>query len=140
MKPFVFLSLILFYFQSFSQKVSGTSQDWAGGVCCSSGTNYSITIIFPEEIDAKCVDIDSLHLNGALFCGNSWRAFITDSSITLSFGKSYHRYDNYIDPELINNPLKNYSITDNNIYYRYKRKEYVLAIENMVELPYLAYP
>lgn len=140
MKITILMLLAMIGSSSFAQKVSGTSQSWAGGICCSSGTNYTITIVFPDEIDAKCVDIDSLHLEGNVFCGDSWRAQLTDSTITLSFSKSYHRYDNYIDPELITNPAKKRVISDESIYYRHKRKSYTLAITNMLELPYLAYP
>lgn len=41
--------------------ISATSQEWAGGVCCSSGTNYQISISC-ENTDEK-ITFDTLWIN-----------------------------------------------------------------------------
>jgi len=63
MKYALLISLILLGFVSYSQTITkATSRGWAGGVCCVSGTRYSVHLQFdktPQEIS-----IESIYLKG----------------------------------------------------------------------------
>lgn len=118
----------------FGQSISGTKQRWAGGFSYAHGVNYMLTIRFPKEIDAKCVSLDSIHLDGYVFCNIDLKITVSDSSILLSFEKHFPLRD---DQAHENNKNLNYL---NKIFYHLNGKNDEFPIEKMTELFPLEYP
>lgn len=57
---FIFLPLI-----NSAQIVNVNKEDWAGGICCSSGTNYSISIIIDPRVN-DCFESVTLKVDNIL--------------------------------------------------------------------------
>lgn len=68
MKLILFISLFIIQSTLFSQEIiSATKQDWVGGPCCVSGTNYVVTIISDKPIASTKIKSILLKKHGAVY-------------------------------------------------------------------------
>lgn len=139
MKHFTFLLALFFYTFSFSQiekfEITGTRQDWAGGVCCSSGTNYSLKVT-STELDLSDFAIDSIYLDENVFYQNI-QVSKGKNFIQINFGLyfNHNQKDFFIEEKIIQKPKKN------NVLILCKgNQKFELKITELKELEYLAYP
>ncbi|MFT5777536.1 MAG: hypothetical protein ACI837_000472 [Crocinitomicaceae bacterium] len=95
MKLVVALLFISFLGTSFGQKVTkATSQTWAGGVCCSWGTNYAVEIKLKKPTDE--MKIVEVWLNGGgKLIGSIYKNPTAKSLYTVTFelSQNYNPYD-----------------------------------------------
>lgn len=152
MRAILFLFVILFSnlnLKSQTFKVhSATSQDWAGGVCCASGTNYQIVLV-TDRTEEK-IRIDSLWIGQKLFALNDKDGYSVvcnknseKTFYTINVGVSTNRYGDYeidpIDDKKTIEKAPKYSGAGLLIYH-INKKRMVIEILSFKELPYLAYP
>lgn len=154
MKTVFSILLLFFACSSFKSQTfvinSATSQDWAGGVCCSSGTNYQISLS-TENTDKK-IRFDSLWIGQKAFALNEKDGYSVvcnrnaeKTSYTIHAGISYNRHGDYDSDKIIEvekKPIEkapSYSGVALIIYHVNKERK-VLEIASIKELPYLAYP
>jgi hypothetical protein len=127
---------------------NATSQDWAGGVCCATGTRYQISLIV-DSPDKK-FKLDTLWIGQQFFVMNQNDGYtvVTNqtegkTAYTIHVGISSNHYkEEYIDLKkeitfVVKAPI--YSGEACLVYHSNKtRKQF--EIEAFKELPYLAYP
>lgn len=116
--------------------VKVSKQDWASGICCNSGTNYSIRIT-SEELDMRDYFVDTVFIdNMSFYC--DLQVIKNKNFILISFGKSYSKCnDNHVFS------LKNEGQKpgrDKLIILSTYRKKTELEITTVEELFPLAYP
>lgn len=141
MKNILFTTLFLFPFLSFGQLPTvskATSQGWAGGACCVSGTNYSITISGSEEI-LKDFKVNSVCIGGNKFDTSmvTVNAYTKENIkyIILSMGIVNSEYPR--DFKIID---KTPPCPDNEVNFNGCKSSYTLQIDKVEELMFVAYP
>lgn len=128
-----------------------TSQDWAGGVCCSSGTNFQINLKVTEA--EKMFKLDTLWIDGKHFVLDETNGYSVVKSerngelyFTLNAGISENRYERHYNLEKeikeVKKPVKvpKYSGSACIVYTDNNKKKNLIEIATFKELPYLAYP
>lgn len=136
MKKIILFLALSIYSNSFTQeiKVSGTQQFWAGGICCSSGVNYNLTLTFTSNKDDIKLEVDSIILDKTLFTSKDLKI----QKINKGWNISFSIFNDQSKTNIISE-RKMIELPDE-IIFRIQRKRQVLKIEKMIELPYLAYP
>lgn len=114
-------------------KTSLTSQGWAGGVCCATGVNYTLTI------SGNAAELEKLVITAVCVDKNYFEVF-NASPVRTSNGKYYRTYSfsyttNPYSP--IDTVQDRKSCDENKIYLEGNK---FLMIESRNELPYIAYP
>lgn len=151
----IFLTLSLFQTLK-SQTItinSATSQGWAGGVCCATGTNYQIQLKVTGA--DKKFKLDTLWIGEKYFLLDKTNAYSVVKSerngevyYSLNAGISENKNERYFNlerkedvkdvKEIVSPPKHSGSAcviyTDNN------KKKKIIEIASFKELPYLAYP
>lgn len=141
MKTLLSLLLFLLANTSFSQKITATAtrQEWAGGVCCVTGTNYVITI--KGSVDSlNNSEFHEAYIDGYEFSINKQKD--KDNTYTIlhyNFSHSIDKRREIYDEEIIE--IKKESFTqDNYIVITYNGERLKIPIEPITDLMYLAYP
>jgi len=130
---------------------SATSQEWAGGVCCTTGTNY--------QIQLKVTGVEKKFKLDTLWIGMNY--FVLDETngysviknerngelyYTLNAGISQNRderdYDIKEEIKKVKKPVTSpkYSGSACIVYSDNNKKKTLIEIVSFKELPYLAYP
>lgn len=138
MKKLIFLTSLIISFLSFSQSesftITGTKQHWAGGVCCSSGVNYSLRIT-AKDLDLNDYGIDSIYLDEHVFYENLQISKNKDF-IQVNFGLHFNRNGNdFIYEKVLE------KISKNNVVILCKKFTKIeVKIGEINTLVHLAYP
>ncbi|MFZ5553070.1 MAG: hypothetical protein ACOZCO_08140 [Bacteroidota bacterium] len=121
-------------------KVTATSQGWAGGICCRHGVNYSVTVT-TGKLDIDSVNVMSVCIENKRYITSSLTVIKYKNSFTISFGYAAddHVYDG-IDDEHIPKKDNEISCDKNLVIFKLNGEMFSLKIENVTQLPYLAYP
>jgi hypothetical protein len=141
MKSFFLLSFILLSSFSLSQPISvkATRQHWAGGVCCTTGSNYTVSIfgsldsLNKSEIKYVMIDGNEFIVNQVPNKKNELRVF------HFNFGISYDHRNEEIHLEKIKE-VDHTKVKENYLVIIYNKQEMKIPITNIEELFYLAYP
>lgn len=132
--------LVILFGQSFSQRMSilsVTKQNWSGGICCRTGTNYNIQIkLFDQKKEIK---LDSLWMEG--YCVD-----VSKYSDSITFGGDYsiiNIYEGWVLDDGM--PVYNwcYDPTKKGVelsYYRKGRKKRLVVTKCIKELEPANYP
>ncbi|HLP11901.1 MAG TPA: hypothetical protein VK177_08230 [Flavobacteriales bacterium] len=122
--------------------VQATSQGWAGGVCCRSGINYSVTLTGKKGTldDFK---VSSVCIGGLQFESAQINVRITDAGdktiVYLHMGTS-HNDTEYRPDGIKEETFKQGTCSDMQVNYSTGRKRQTVIIEKVDELEFLAYP
>ena len=157
MKTIFSILLLLGLSQNFKSQTiivnSATSQDWAGGVCCTSGTNYQINLKVTGA--GKKFKLDTLWIGEKYFLldeTNGYSVIKTESNgevyYTLNAGISENKYKGDYGFDLKKEIKKvekkatapKYSGSACIVYIDNNKKKNLIEIAAFKELPYLAYP
>ncbi len=141
MKTFIIIITIIISGNLFAQPkfVKATSQGWAGGMCCRTGTDYAITISGTKK-ELESLKIKSVCIGGMKF--ESPRTTListktgTSFSLLINCGYSYDSAEE--NQSLIQK--KPDSCNENCISYNKKLKEIKLKITEVEALEFIAYP
>jgi hypothetical protein len=142
MKPYLLITLLLVSIQGFTQpKVIHSSQrSWAGGVCCSGGTTYRITLAGSKDV-IENIEIKIVGLQGRNYelpqVTRNIQHKDSLSYMILEFGFTYTHYTrDYILDEIIEKPKK----VEEGIFYTLHGANAKLVIGEIKELDMIAYP
>ncbi|MGV3629580.1 MAG: hypothetical protein ACO1O6_00145 [Bacteroidota bacterium] len=132
--PFRFLS------QSNKLTVTGTKQSWAGGICCSSGTNY-VLHLSSGSVDLQQVVVERISVDGNCIA-SGWQLSSGVKSLILSFGtRNDHKQYKTFYPREGEQVHKDHRCPENNtIRLCINGETEEFTISELKELPYLAYP
>jgi hypothetical protein len=135
MKKIFFLLTLVFSSGAWAQvfKTSLTAQGWAGGMCCATGVNYTLTIT------GNVAELEKLAVVAVCVDKHYFENFNV-SSVKTASGSSYRIYSfSYsINPYSPADTEQNPKSCDNNRIYLEENK--FLTIESRSDLPFLAYP
>ena len=142
MKAILIISILFSTLYSFSQPKfeSATEQSWSGGICCSGGTKYRITISGSKDV-IENIKINSVGLHGREYTAPQITKSIQPadslSYLLIEFNYSYsHGMNEKIIDQLIEKPIK----VEDGIFYTLHRVEAKLVIGEITELVPMAYP
>jgi len=151
MQNSIFISLLILVFNSLSAQdlkvIEATKQNWAGGVCCSYGTNY--TFSFESADTLQTISIDTLWIGKQYYVENQTRRFSFSKAIQndkmiyhITVADSYNSrgietYNEFEEIPVIN-PLK-YKGQACIVYHVLNRRK-IFEIENIIEYAAIAYP
>ncbi|HYG53452.1 MAG TPA: hypothetical protein VD905_21335 [Flavobacteriales bacterium] len=133
----LFVSII-----GFSQPdIKATKQDWTGGICCSGGTNYTVTITWGKNMLDQA-DITSVCLDGMIFQKEHLYISMnnTDSTTTIMIQMATRTDRNYRDFELLSKKKNKNACTETQIAYINGEYEGTIFIPGLTELFPIAYP
>jgi len=117
-----------------------TSQSWAGGVCCATGTNYVVDIELVNK--PENIEIQEIILAGyGPISGNLWPPMEQDQkkiSITFNTSNNVHHviYDSYPDIKKSDDEIDCAAL----IVLRIDGKLSEMRVESFEALMYIAYP
>lgn len=143
MKQLVLLIILsILSFSSFGQTVlKATSQGWAGGVCCVSGTNYSVVFELPKSI--KKFEVDSVYLQTYGWIPSTLYpeySVENERRINLSFGIRQDENSPYLYNEVLEKPIIRNFEGAALIILKVNGKQVEKTISSFEELMFLAYP
>lgn len=126
---------------SFSQGISvkATRQHWSGGTCCSSGTNYKVTIYGHKD------SLDKIVLKYVMLDGNEFIINKVSNSnseyafLQFEFGVSNNYQKDEIQIEKIE-VVDHTKINENYILITFNQQEMKIPLTEIDDLFYLAYP
>lgn len=98
---FFFVLLLSAFHGKCQEIIKATSQGWAGGVCCVSGTNYSVTFLLKDT--PKTIEVDGVYLQntGKLYCTLSHPLVQKEGTYyTVNFPTRFDENDRYIEKEI----------------------------------------
>lgn len=152
MKTIYSILIAVSFYSSFQAQTitlnNATSQSWAGGMCCATGTNYQISLIVDSP--DKNFKLDTLWIGRQFFAMNQNDGYTVianhtkgKSAYTINVGISSNHYrEEYIDLKKEITPIVKAPIYSGEaclVYHSNKiRKQF--EIKDFKELPYLAYP
>jgi hypothetical protein len=127
--------------------LQATQQQWYGGICCSHGTNYLISFESTDTIHN--ITIDTVWIGNKFYTTNSKNSFLIFNSIVkgkmnyqLTIAESWNA-NGIPDNEIVSNESKIITLIYNGqacVVYHYRKKKMVMLVENIIELPPIAYP
>lgn len=141
MKSVLAICLFLITIHSFSQEItaSATRQHWSGGVCCVTGTKYTVAIRGSLEYLNNCefiaviIDGNEFPINKKIDKKGELEIYHYQFNIT---------YDNtqerILDEQLT--VLDKSLVKENYLLIHYNNQDVKIPITNIEELFYLAYP
>jgi len=137
MKSILFIFLFFVPLPGSAQKLtlSGTAYNWAGGVCCRHGTNYSITVQTGHK------QINSLEIIRLCFDGYAYskhHALYQDKN-SFSLGFEFVIDDKETNIEEVKRNLPE-TCSENILVFKLNGKKHSLVIENIQWLASEAYP
>lgn len=144
------LLLVLTFASNAQEVVKATSQGWAGGVCCVSGTNYAVT--FKSSSGPDAYKIEEIWLSNQARPLSGTLAQATKGEVIVNFGITRDETYNHeilppddikVDEEatrhdaLLQKPdFKGVAL----IVLKKNGKKMKVIVEKFEELPFLAYP
>lgn len=144
MKAFTLLLFLSIGSIVFGQTVvKATSQSWAGGVCCRTGTNFSVSI--QVENGCKSIGLKEIWLKGeGLLTGIIYplAPIEKNGQVNITFRVSYDSNNYEIIRESIENRDEGMPEFEGDalILMIMDNKEYQIIVKEFESLPYLAYP
>ena len=151
MKKFILISIFsitLLNIKAQNIKVlEATQQSWAGGVCCSGGTNYSINLESTDTLNF--IKVDTIWMGGEYYVEKAEPGFTLFKVIfnkktkyQLSYGKSWNKYPHQEDdiPVLKPNEESPKYKGQAFVIYHYKKQREAIEIEGFAILQPIAYP
>lgn len=141
MKSVLTICLFLITIHSFSQEITATAtrQDWAGGACCQTGTNYNIVIrgsldsLNKTEIKSAMIDGHHFYINRLADTKNELKIFHFNFQLVYD-----HRREIILDEEI--EIVDRNIVKENYVLVSYNNQEMKIPIEKIEELFYIAYP
>lgn len=136
------LFLIFLSSSSIGQTIlKATKQDWAGGVCCISGTNYSLVFNLPKSV--KTLEVDSVYLQTYGWVPSTLHPeYLVDKQRRVNLSFSLRRDENspYLYNEVLEQP--NFRRFDGAalIILKVNGKRVEKTIASFEELMFLVYP
>lgn len=134
--------LSILSFSSVGQTVlKATSQGWAGGVCCVSGTNYSVVFELSKSI--KKFEVDSVYVKAygwAPITLHSEYSVDNKRRINVSFESRRNEYDPYLYDRAVLIPFIRNFEGEALIILKVNGKRVDKTISSFEELMFLAYP
>lgn len=119
--------------------IKATRQHWAGGVCCVTGTNYSISIsggldtLNKMEFKSAIIDGNEFVINKVIDKTNQDKIFHFSFSVSQNhYREEIHDIKFEKTEDVVNKP--------NSINFIYQGQEMTIEINHIEELMYLAYP
>ncbi len=152
MNPIYSILIVISFYSSLQAQTitlnNATSQDWAGGMCCATGTRYQISLIV--DLPDKKFKLDTLWIGQQFFALDKTDGYTVianhtegKTAYTINVGISSNHYrEDHIDLKkeiilVVKAPI--YSGEACLVYHSNKiRKQF--EIKEFKELPYLAYP
>lgn len=135
-----FLSFLSF--SSFGQTVvKSTSQRWAGGVCCVTGTNYSVVFELPTSV--KSIEVDSVYLQTFGWVPSTlYPEYSVENKRRVNLNFAIRRDENspYMHNEVIEQPITRNFEGAALIVLKVNGKRIEKTISSFEELRFLAYP
>ena len=137
-----FLSLFfLFGFYLHGQTVTyATSQDWSGGACCYSGTNYDVS--FTIESSSSSFQLQKIYLKGHGELTGSLKELDQINGtkhLAVSFGTSTNQNGAFLKENPVQNKTPEFTGTAL-IILHVDHKEVKIIVGNFRELEHQAYP
>lgn len=94
MRPFTSVMFLILPFLFLAQNrritITGTKQDWAGGISYRSGTNYTLWLQ-SDETDLQNAVIECISVDGNCL-SSGWHINANPNGLTFTFGTSYDAY------------------------------------------------
>ena len=149
MKKRMYLLLALLSFASCApaQEVTqATRQGWAGGVCCVSGVNYTVTVLLKHQ-EPKTVEVEKIYLQGQHGMEGtvqSTGALPEGTRCTITFGTRRDETRDIrimpIDPNELRQPDMRQFEGQALLILKVDGKPMEVIVTEFQEMPYLAYP
>lgn len=141
MRQFTCLMFLILPFLFLAQHrviaVTGTKQEWAGGIAGNAGTNYTL-LLQSNEIDLQSLVIERIAIDGNCL-SSGWQINHSPNGMTISFGTYYNPYrEPYKDRKEITH--KDHLCPSNSVRLLIKGKTQDIPVSELKELPHLAYP
>lgn len=141
MKSILSIFLLVFTINASAQlvNVKATRQQWAGGICCVTGTNYTISIsggldtLNKMEFKSVIIDNQEFIINKVVEDTNQDKIF----HFSFSVSNNHHR-EEILDIKI--EKIEDVVIQPNSFNFIYQGQVMSLEINNIEELMYLAYP
>ena len=142
MQTIIYLMMILMFPFTFlgqhspELKITGTKQSWAGGICCRTGTNYTLQLSAPG-LDPAQIQIEGIAIDGSCLA-SGWQSTTGMQGLNLIFGTSQDQYERIFNPEP---PHKDHKCPPgNSIRLKLNGESLEIPIGELKELPPVAYP
>ena len=140
-KTLFFFILLVSTFHGNSQEIiKATSQGWAGGVCCVSGTNYSVTFLLKDT--PKTIEIEGVYLQNTdkLYSTLSHPLVQKDGTYyTVNFPTRFDENDRYLEKEIKPIVTKNFD-GKALILLKIDKKTVEIVVTEFESMGFLAYP
>ncbi|HYG53451.1 MAG TPA: hypothetical protein VD905_21330 [Flavobacteriales bacterium] len=121
--------------------IKATSQGWAGGVCCRTGTDYHITLT-GKKGTLDNFKVTSVCISGLQFSSDQIRVSSvtngTETTVHLNMGVTRNEAEDR--PDKIKEEVQQPACTDMQVNYSTGKKRQTLIIGQVEALPFIAYP
>ena len=139
---FVVLSFLFMHHMCSSQTIlKATSQGWVGGVCCVSGTNYSVVFELPTSV--RSIEVDSVYLQTFGWVPSTLHPeYKVENTrrVNLNFEIRRDKHSPYMFNEVLDHPITRNFEGAALIVLKVNGKRIEKTISSFEELGFLAYP